>query len=357
MDAIGLLKKYKETIDPLLKAYFKQKIKEIRKEDILAKQALEMIEDFTMSGGKRVRPALVYYGYKAAGGKNEEEILRVSMSIELTHVFLLIHDDIIDKDERRHGVDTIHERYKRLAKKYFPKKDFVHFGNSMAMLAGDMTAAMANEIIFKSSFPPKVILSALDKLQDIVYKIVPGEMEDVYLEIRGNATEKEILKMYEGKTSSYSFEGPLHLGTALAGKKDEDVLRGFSAYSMAIGKAFQIRDDILGIFGDEKKTGKPVGSDVIEGKQTLLVARALRNGNRNQISDIKKLLGKKDLNKNELEHFRCLIKETGSLEYAQTLMKKLVKESISALESIKFKDKEAKYFLGGIAEYMVERQK
>jgi len=325
--------------------------------DPLAKQALKMLEDFTLSGGKRIRPALVYYGYLAAGGRDGKEILRASMSIELTHVFLLIHDDIIDKDAKRHGVDTIHERYKKIAKRYFPKKNAEHFGNSMAMLVGDMAAAMGNEIIFRSDFPAKTILDALDKLQEIVYKIVPGEMKDVYLEMRGNATEKEILDMYEGKTSSYSFEGPLHLGATLAGNKNKDLMRNFSEYSMAVGKAFQIRDDILGIFGEEKKIGKPVGSDIIEGKQTILVARALATGNKKQIAGIKKLLGKKDLTRKDLEAFRDLIMDTGSLVHAEELMDKLISESIDALGKIRFKNAEAKVFLEGIARYMAERQK
>ncbi|NTU67044.1 MAG: polyprenyl synthetase family protein [Candidatus Moranbacteria bacterium] len=357
MDAIELLKSYKDKVDPLLGDYFSLKIKESEKMDPLAKQALKMLEDFTLSGGKRVRPALVYYGYLAAGGRDGEAIIKASMSIELTHVFLLIHDDIIDKDAKRHGVDTIHERYKKISKRHFPKKDAEHFGNSMAMLVGDMAAAMGNEIIFRSDFPAKIILDALDKLQEIVYKIVPGEMKDVYLEMRGNATEKEILDMYEGKTSSYSFEGPLHLGAALAGKKGKDLADKFSRYSMAVGKAFQIRDDILGVFGEEKKIGKPVGSDIIEGKQTILVARALANGNKRQIAGIRKLLGKKDLTKSDLEDFRNLIKETGALAYSEKLMEKLVSESLEALKGIGFKNQEARTFLEGIARYMVERQK
>jgi len=356
MNATELLKEYKKSVDPVLGAYFKKKIKEAERMDPLAKQALKMLEDFTMSGGKRIRPALVYYGYLAAGVKKKENILEASMSIELTHVFLLIHDDIIDKDEKRHGVDTIHTRYEKISQKYFPKKNGEHFGNSMAMLVGDMAAAMGNEIIFRSNFAPKTIINALDKLQEIVYRIVPGEMKDVYLEMRGNATEKEILDMYEGKTSSYSFEGPLHLGAVLAGKNDPDFFKDLSEYSMSVGKAFQLRDDILGIFGDEKKIGKPIGSDVTEGKQTVLVIKALENGSKKQIAEMKRLLGKEDITLSEMDSFRRIIKETGSLEYSEKLMEKLVKKSFSSLDRIDFKSKEAEDFLRGIAAYMIERE-
>ncbi len=355
MKAIELLKTYKKRLDIFLGEYFRQKIKEASKSDPLAKEAVKMIADFTMSSGKRIRPAFIYYAYLASGGKDSDKIVKASMSMELTHSFLLIHDDIIDKDEKRHGITTIHESYKKVAKKLSKEKEAEHFGNSMAMLSGDMAAAMANQIIFTSDFSSETIICALNKLQEIVYTIVPGEMLDVVLEFRGQATEKEILKMYEGKTSSYSFEGPLHLGTILSGYKDEKVFKIYSRYAIPLGKAFQIRDDILGVFGDEKKLGKPIGSDISEGKQTLLVAKALERGNKKQKKIIKEYLGKENLKKEELEEIRKIIRETGSLEYSQNIAEKFVSESLDALSEINFKNQEAKEFFEGIARYMVSR--
>ncbi|MFA7319633.1 MAG: polyprenyl synthetase family protein [Parcubacteria group bacterium] len=356
MDVIEKLKEYKSRLDPLLKIYFKKKIKQLKKSDILAVEAVETIADFTLAGGKRIRPALVYYGYLAAGGKDEKKILEASMSIELIHIFLLIHDDIIDRDARRHGVATVHERYKKIGRMISSKEDSLHFGNSMAMLAGDMASAMAYEIIFNSPFAPETIISALDKLQKIVYTIVPGEMLDVVMEMRKKSSEEEVLRMYEGKTSSYSFEGPLHLGAILSGEKDEKILENFSAYAMPIGKAFQIRDDIIGLFGSEKKVGKPIGSDVIEGKQTILLVKALEMGNREQKGMIKKYLGKKDLVPAELEKFRQAIRATGALEYSQNLSQKLVAEAKAALERIKFDNDEAREFLVALADYIIVRE-
>lgn len=354
MEALEMLKKYKIRLDFFLREYFKERRRETS--DPLARKAVDMIAKFTLSSGKRIRPAFIYYAYLAAGGKENNEIVKTSMNMELTHTFLLIHDDIIDKDEKRHGIPTLHEEYKKIGQKFSLKKEAGHFGNSMAMLSGDMAAAMANQIIFTSKFPPEIVIRALNKLQEIVYTIVPGEMLDVILEFRGHATEKEILKMYEGKTSSYSFEGPLHLGTILAGEKDDKVLGIWSRYAMPLGKAFQIRDDILGIFGDEKKLGKPVGSDVIEGKQTILVLRALAKGNKEQKRAIEKYLGKKDLAKGELEEFRQIIKDTGALEYAQRMAEDFVSESLAAMSEIRFKNQEAKEFFEGIAQYMVQRE-
>ena len=358
MDAIEILKEYKKRFDPCLEKYFKQKIKKAKEVDFFASQAIKMIADFTLAGGKRIRPALVYYGYLASGGKEDQKILEVSMSLELIHSFLLIHDDIIDRDEKRHGITTVHEKYKKIGQRIISKskEDSAHFGNSMAIITGDIAYAMANEIIFNSKFSPEIIIKALDKMQNIVYITCAGEMLDVVMENRGRTSEKEILHMFEGKTSRYTFEGPLHFGSILSGNSDKKILDKFSAYSLPLGKAFQIRDDILGIFGDEKKTGKPVGSDVSEGKQTLLLLKALQNGTREQKKNLQKYLGKKDLTKNELEEFRQIIRETGSLKYNQELAENFVAQSLEALKKIEFKNKEAKFFMEGLAEYIIKRE-
>lgn len=350
-----MLKDYKRRVDPILEKYFNKKLKEAQRIDPIAQETVTAIKKFTMSGGKRVRPAFVYYGYLACGGRDCAEILEASTAIELVHTFLLIHDDIIDRDEKRHGIETVHEKYRRIGARVAPKKDSRHFGNSMAIIVGDLAQAMANEIMFNIKFPPDIILKALNELQDIVYVTIPGEMLDVIMENRGRATEKEILRMFEGKTSRYTFEGPLHLGCVLAGG-DESMLAAFTNYSLPLGKAFQIQDDILGVFGNEKKLGKPVGSDVIEGKQTLLYIKALKKADPKQKKALTAYLGKKDLTPAQLDDFRRIVKETGSLQYSQALARKLVQESLAALENIPFKNEKAALFLRGIAQYVIERE-
>jgi geranylgeranyl diphosphate synthase, type I len=180
-------------------------------------------------------------------------------------------------------------------------------------------------------------------------------MIDVIMGYSGRATEEQILKMHEGKTARYTFEGPAHLGCLLAGG-DEEILKSFSDYALPLGKAFQIRDDVLGVFGDEKKLGKPVGSDITEGKQTLLVLKALESGDKNQKELIKRYLGRKNLTEKEIEGFRQVVRETGSLDYSQKLAEKFVSESLDSLSKIDFKNEEAKTFFKGIAEYMVKRE-
>jgi geranylgeranyl diphosphate synthase type I len=150
------------------------------------------------------------------------------------------------------------------------------------------------------------------------------------------------------------------LGYALA-KKDgiisKEELQKITNYALPLGTAFQIRDDILGVFGDEKKLGKPVGSDIIEGKQTLLLIKAMKNANKSQLKELKNTIGNKDVTKKQIENFREIIKETGSLDYSVKLSNELVVEAKDALKKANLKNAESIYFLEGIADYIIHREK
>jgi geranylgeranyl diphosphate synthase type I len=354
MDAKTELLSYKKILDKKLSLYFSRKLKEMREFGLSARGAVKSIRDLTLAGGKRVRAGFMYWGYKAAGGKEIEKIIEASMSIELTHIFLLIHDDIIDRDDFRHGVETIHKKYERLARRFYKKTDPKHFGDSMAIVTGDMAAAYGNDVIFNSRFAPEQKQKALSKLQEIVANTVSGEILDVVLEAKGRATEKEILEVHRNKTAKYTVEGPLHLGALLAGA-DEKTLRILSDYAIPVGIAFQIQDDILGAFGDEKKLGKPVCSDLREGKQTLLIAKVLEFGNKEERKIIGDLLGKKDISEKEIVLFRNTVKNSGSLEYSQNLARKYVEQGKKAVMKSDF-GKEVNEFLTGIADYIVNRE-
>jgi len=354
MDAKQELLNYKKTLDKKLAQYFSQKLKEMREFGSSAKGAVKSIRDMTLAGGKRVRAAFMYWGYRAAGGREFEKIVEASMSIELTHIFLLIHDDIIDRDDFRHSIQTIHKKYEKLAQRFYKKTNPEHFGESMAIVAGDMAAAFGNDIIFNSRFAPEKKQRALSKLQEIVTNTVSGEILDVILEAKGSATEKEILEVHRNKTAKYTVEGPLHLGALLAGA-DRKILMALSDYAIPVGIAFQIQDDILGVFGNEKKLGKPVCSDLREGKQTLLVVKALKFGNSSEKKIINSLLGKNDISEQEIGIFRNIVRKTGSLEYSRGLAKKYVEAGKVAVEKSNF-DREVKEFLAGIADYIVKRE-
>jgi geranylgeranyl diphosphate synthase type I len=355
MDAMRALKDFKSRLDAELEGYFKKIIRDAREKDVFTAEVLEHAKKLTLAGGKRLRPALMYYGYKGAGGVLEDEIVRASMSIELIHSFLLIHDDIIDRDGLRHGVETLHRRYGRLGEVLFPGSESDHFGNSIALIAGDMVGALGNQVLFESRFDPKLVLKALSRLQSVVALTVVGQAKDVYIEYAKQATEEEVLRMYEYKTARYTVEGPLHLGAVLAGAED-GMLATFSRYAIPLGIAFQIQDDILGVFGTEKKIGKTVGSDIQEGKFTLLVCRAFQNLG-SGASELEALLRKgKALVPGDIVRFRDILTETGSLEHARALSARYISEGKSAILESRDIRPEARDFLLGIADYMARRE-
>jgi len=355
MDIKDELRSFKDKIDPEIKLFFDKVLDESKKEKLIVTDALKQVKKITLSGGKRLRPALMHCGYLGVGGKDEKEIIKTSVSIELIHIFLLIHDDVIDNDKTRHGQETIHTQYARIGKIISKgKRDSKHFGNSMGIVVGDIIGGLGNQILFKANFPAELVVKALHHLQGIVAMVAVGEAQDVFIEHRRSATEKDVMDMYKNKTAKYTIEGPLHLGAILGGA-GEDVLEKITQFSVPIGIAFQIQDDILGVFGNEKKIGKPVGSDIREGKQTILVVKAMQTASAKQKKTLNKLLGKKDLTKTEIAEFKKVIIETGALDYSKNLAQKLIKEGKSHLADLTF-NAEAKNFLFGVADYMTARE-
>jgi geranylgeranyl diphosphate synthase type I len=354
MDAKKALLEFKQKIDPELEKFFQEVITENKKIDTDIAIAIDYARQITMAGGKRARAAFMYYGYLAAGGSDKKAIIKASMSIELIHSFLLIHDDIIDKDGVRHNTTTTHTYYSTIAEKNFPNKDTGHFGNSMAIVIGDAINTLGNRILLEADFAPTLINKAMRALQSIIFMTIVGESEDILIENRGQANEKEILQMYTNKTAKYTIEGPLHLGAILAGA-DAQLLQKLSTYAIPTGIAFQIQDDILGVFGTVNKTGKAIDSDIKQGKQTILVAKALEKASAEQKAVLKKCLGNINLSATDLNEFKQVVTDTGSLQYTQDLAEKLIKEAKEKISKTKI-NSETKEFLLNIADYMLKRE-
>jgi len=355
MDIKKFLEGFKKRIDRELVIYLDDKIRENKKLDFFTANLTKQAKKIILSGGKRLRPAFMYWGYAAGGGQDREKILQTSISIELLHNFLLMHDDIIDHGQKRHGVETLNAKYAKMGRVFLNSKDAEHFGNSMALIFGDMLSAMSNQVIFTSDFPPDAIVKALNQNQAIISQTVIGEIQDVYMDNCGKISESSILQMYRNKTAGYTIEGPLKLGAILAGA-NEKIFPILSAYALPLGMAYQIQDDILGIFGSEKKIGKEVGLDIQEGKKTLLLIKALELGNREQRTFLKEIIGQKNITPEELKKFQKIMLASGALSYAKKLAFDLLAEAKSLLAKTPI-DVEAKDFLLSVADYMVVREK
>ncbi len=353
MDVKKELQIFKAEFDKELASVLDEGIAEVKKHDQFVAKALIYFKKTILAGGKRVRPIMMQYGYLAAGGKKRKEIMRSAIGIEMIHAFLLMHDDIIDRDDLRHSELTMHAHYRTYGEKFLSKKEAEHFGISVGIIIGDLVYSMGNRAFFASNFSPKNIIRALTRSQEIVGMTGIGEMQDVYMEYRGKASEKAILTMYENKTARYTFEGPLHLGAILA-DGSEVLMKKMSAFAVPLGIAFQIQDDILGIFGDEKKLGKPVGSDIEEGKLTLLAIVAKRRATGEDQRDFRRLLGKKAIIQKDVDRFQEILITSGTLAYVQKMMHENLDVARIQIEKAHFPQK-SKIFFVGLVDYLAQR--
>jgi geranylgeranyl diphosphate synthase, type I len=355
MDFKETLAELKKEIDKELGYQFNIAIKGVRKKDALMAEALAQAKNITLAGGKRIRGALLCQAYFGVGGKERKKIIKAATAIELVHMLLLVHDDIMDKGWLRHGEKTLHTFFSEKKQKNLPADEVKHFGNSIAMITGDMLYAMANNLILESKFNDAVIIQSLSQVQSIIETTIAGQSQDVWIAHKKNATEKEILNMYKNKTARYTLEGPLYVGAMLAGRNDRKFLQCLSRYAVPVGIAFQIQDDILGIFGIKQKTGKLAVSDIEEGKRSIIVTKAFSRANLRQKKQLDSILGKKNLSNKEIRTFQDILKSTGALEYSKKMAAAYLVKGKREIKKIAFLP-DTKRFLMGLTEYLEDRE-
>jgi len=275
------------------------------------------------------------------------------MAIELLHTFALIHDDIIDQSVSRRGLTTPHIFFEQMHRneKWDGKSE--HFGVSAAILTGDLAHIYADEVFTTSPFPMEALKRAYPYYDILRVEVIFGEHLDVLGGVKQHFDEQGILQMLKYKSGKYTIERPLHLGLALA-NAPENMFTMYSGYGIPLGQAFQIQDDILGLFGDEEKTGKPTDSDIKEGKRTLLVIKAYEKANKTQKNLLDRTLGNPRIKESDVERVRDVVRQTGSYQYSKDLAMKLIYQAKKALSS-SFMTEDAYSYLTGIADYMLER--
>ena len=311
-------------------------------------------KEYTLRGGKRLRPIFCILGYKCLSDHNLEAIIAASISLELMQSSLLVHDDIMDEDELRRGKRTFHIVCKDLCERQFGKNKSRRFGENIAIVAGDLLEAYGEEVLAKSSFKSDYVKKALATYAEIVKNVGYGQILDITAERKGSFTEDDILTIHKLKTASYTIEGPLHIGALLAGADEAD-LQILSAYGIPLGLAFQIQDDILGLFGSEEKMGKPVGSDVREGKKTLLILHALERCTEDEKELLTKALGNERVTVEEIDTVRAIVRRTGSFEYSKKLVAEMTDKAVQAIKISDFRA-EAKDSLINIADFIGDRE-
>ena len=344
---------YKNYLDPFLNSFLDEKLAEASKIHPESTVLVEEIRRFVAAGGKRVRPAFAYAAYISSGGRSLEAILYASASLELLHAFALIHDDIIDNSNLRRGKPSVHKVFEDFHIKRGLKGDEKNFGLSSAILAGDLALTFADELLNTAPFPSERIRRAKRYYDLMKQQVICGQYLDVLVPLKKEVTEKDILTILEYKTAKYTVERPLHIGAALAGAETVD-FKIFSSYGVPLGQSFQMQDDIMGTFSTAEKIGKPVDSDIKEGKQTMLVVKAYEFAKRSERKFLDNVLGDDAASDKDIEGVREIIRNSGALTYCQELSNILIKKAKKSIEKVRFEE-EGKKFLLEAADYLLTR--
>lgn len=313
-------------------------LERIREEQEQSQPLLAEITTLLEAGGKRLRPVFCYWGARAAGADHSEHLLRVAASLELLHTFALVHDDIMDASDERRGVPTVHLR----------------LGIGTALLVGDLALVLADDLFMKSGFEADALRHAFDSYSRMRKQVIVGQHMELALAARDVVDESDARLVARMKSGRYSIKEPLLIGGCL-GPRAGAVAEGLSDFGELLGEAFQIRDDLLGTFGRRPETGKPVDSDIREGKKNILFARTLQ---RLDGSEREFFLGRwgggVDLSDDDVDALRELIESSGGRAATEELLAELKGEAHEALRRLPLDD-ESRAALEDLTEDVTKR--
>lgn len=299
---------------------------------------LDAVDDL-LSGGKRLRAAFCYWGWRAAGGDDDERAVRAGAALELFHAAALLHDDLIDGSDTRRGLPAAHRRFSAAHRASGWDGDPDRFGEAGAVLAGDLCLAWSAQLLADAcadlpSGRREAGRAVFDRMST---QLVGGQFLDVVVQAQPTGDPGEQLerarRVIRFKTVHYTVEHPLHVGARLAGG-DGDLVAGLSRYAAALGEAFQLRDDVLGVFGDPAVTGKPSGDDLREGKRTVLLALARSSASASQQDVLDAHLGDPALDGDGIARVREVLVATGALAAVEQRIGDLADDALRELDAL-----------------------
>jgi geranylgeranyl pyrophosphate synthase len=343
------LENFVPVIDRRLAKYFDQEIKldfgfNQRQKEVVREMLLHA-KEHNLRPAKRIRASFVYYGYLLGKTEITDFAWTAAMAAEIVHTALLIHDDFMDRDIVRRGGATTHKYYEA-------KTNNPHYGHSMAVNIGDAILCAGFDLL--AGVADKIVLRQM--LRAIV-NTAHGQAYDITLETLGQWREDDVIDLHKAKTAIYTYENPLKIGGIMAGLPEE-ALKILHDYAMDGGVAFQLQDDILGVFGTPEKTGKSADSDLLQGKCTMLVLKVLNDGTTGQQSAVRKVWGKPEAPRQDLDDAKQAIVDSGSLKYSNDLARKYAAKAAKTAFGLRNLDlnSESIDYIQGIAEYMVNRK-
>ena len=289
-------------------------------------EPVSALRDLVLAGGKRLRPAFCHWAYVGAGGDPEDAaVVDAGAALELLHTFALVHDDIMDGSATRRGTDTIHVQFEAGHAMDGWRGEARRFGEGVAILVGDLAFVYADQLL--AGAPP----AAHEVFTELRIEVNVGQYLDLLGTARGRVNAGTARRISRFKSGKYTVERPLHLGAALAGRL-EDLAESLSGYGLPLGEAFQLRDDLLGVFGDGDVTGKPVGEDLREGKPTLLYAMAAERASGADAAVLARY-GAPDLDDDDVAELQDVLLNCGAVEAVETSIDRLVGEAVEALDA------------------------
>ncbi|MBO9520318.1 MAG: polyprenyl synthetase family protein [Nocardioidaceae bacterium] len=327
--------------------------------DELGEDARRLVEHARVSvtGGKRFRAAFCWWGHQAVAPAADEEaqgkaLLKACASLELLHASALVHDDYMDASDVRRGRPATHRAFEALHRENGWAASPTQYGASAAILLGDLLLSWSDEMLRTCGLPAERVLDALGYFDLTRSEVVTGQFLDVSAQARGTSDVTTAMTVVRYKSAKYSIERPLHIGAALAGA-DSGVIEQLTRFGLPLGEAFQLRDDLLGVFGDPEVTGKPAGDDLSEGKRTVLVALALDGLTGSDRVLLDTSLGR-SLSPEEVTHLRGLIDASGAHEQVEEVITALTGRALEALAAADLRD-EAKTVLRELAAAATQR--
>ncbi len=361
MSFIEKLKPLAKKVEEEIRLYFDEIIEHVKPLGEFPLRYYSDTGDYILRGGKRLRPSLALVAYDTVKGSEKEgkgNITRASLPLEFLHNASLLHDDVIDLDELRWGKKTFHVQYKDWHIKHANDllfKDPAHFGVSMAILAGDLVWSLGLNAFFTSGFKGDALIKAVNYFNTAYNEIIDGIILELDLTCRETeVTEKGYFEVIRLKTAVL-FEKACLIG-AILGSGTEKQIEALSNYAIAMGKAFQIRDDILGSFGVVETMGKGADSDIKTNKKTILLIKTLQEASKDQKKILGQVLGKQNSTPEEIDMIRDIMRETDALEYAEKKAEEFVKIAKTSLEEAEPPlEKKAMDWLIELVNFVVER--
>lgn len=319
---------------------------------------MAVLADLTV-GGKLLRPAFCYWGYRAAGAPDGEEIVAAAAALELLHVSALIHDDVMDDSDRRRGRPSAHRQFADLHRSAAWGGSAEGFGHGAAILLGDLVLGWADELLRSCGLPADRVAAAMAVFEAMRTEVMGGQYLDLVAQAAGGDGDHSgalarAMRVLRFKTAKYSVERPLQLGATLAGASPA-LTAAFTAVGIPLGEAFQLRDDVLGVFGDPERTGKPAGDDLREGKRTVLVLTALAAAEAGDREMLQAGLGDLTLDAAGVTRLREILVASGAVDEVEKLIERLATEAEDALAAAPIEDPTARQVLADLVVAATQR--